>query len=64
MHLYLMIFSRVNYLKTKIKYGYLTDWHEVFIEDIVGEEFAKRKTERATLQIAPGRCFLIDRRLR
>jgi hypothetical protein len=43
-HLYLLIFLEVNYLKTKIKYGYPTDWHEVFIEDIVGEEFAERKT--------------------
>jgi hypothetical protein len=26
----------VNYLKTEIKYDYLTDWREVFIEDIMG----------------------------
>ena len=61
---FLLIFLGVNYLKAKIKYGYLTDWNEVFIEDIVGEVFAERKTERATLCIALGRCFLVDRRLR
>jgi hypothetical protein len=42
--LYLLILSVVNCLKTKIKYDCLTDWHEVFIEDIVGEAFAERKT--------------------
>ena len=61
---FLLICLGVNYLKTEIKYDYLTDWHEVFIEDIMGEVFAERKTERATLHIAPGRCFLIDRRVR
>lgn len=39
-----LLLSEVNYLKTRTKYGYGTTWHEVFIEDILGEVFEKRKT--------------------
>jgi len=39
-----LLLSGVNYSKTQIKYCYVTNWHEVFIEDILGEVFEKRKT--------------------
>ncbi len=44
MRSFLLILLGDNYLKTKIKYGFITDWHEVFIEDVVGEVFVERKT--------------------
>jgi len=39
-----LLLSEVNYLKTRIKCGYVTNWHEVFIKDILGEVFEKQKT--------------------
>ncbi len=39
-----LLLSEVNHSKKQIKYPYVTNWHEVFIEDILGEVFEKWKT--------------------